>query len=683
MSTARASALALGSALAVLALFFLPVLTGDGVFLSGDTGQLHLGLKTWIGEELRRGHLPEWNPYLGLGAPVTAGAIDALFHPFTLLLLVLPPLAALQAWVLLSYALAAVGGFLWARRLGAGPAAAALGALAFSLSGFLVSSSANLTFLTALASLPLLLAAVHAFVEAPGPGRLALTCLAAWGAASAGDPQSFGLVLVGLPAYGALVVQDGTPPLRRGLLGLAAAAAAAVAAAPALWPVAAWVPHSSRGELLDVREVFRWNLPPLRLLELGIPGLFGGEPGVMMSRTYRAFGGDPVSQHPWVASVHLGASALALAALAASRRRSARALLAVAALTLWMAMGPAAGFTQLFGWLPVLGRFRYWEKLAFFPALLVAGAAAVGAQLLLAREAQPTRAARWFALAALLLLAGAGACWLAPGWVTTPLSSTPERLAAAPYLMLAAREGLVAAAVSLLALAGVALLAGGDRLRRAVPALLVAVVALELFGSSSRAWIASAPAAVEPTTPLVEHQKNKAPVLALRAGGGRGLGALRATGTEPGGGGAPVDGAEPAAGRQRPVAHRELPELPGARAGPRQPVRATHRGRPPPAHRRALGGGARRGGGRSVRGRAVRPPATVPRRGRGCRVRAHPGRGPSSPPRLPGPRAEVGRSARGDGVRPGRGPLGPGLGGRGARPRDLRPSGGPGDAGRR
>jgi hypothetical protein len=487
---------ALAAVLAVLAAFFTPALLGGGQFLSLDTGALHHPVKAWLAGELRAGHLPTWNPYLGLGVPVLAGAVDGLLHPFTLLLALLPFEAAFRAWVLLSYALAAAGAFLWARRLGAGPPAAAVAALGFSLSGFLVSSSSNLTFLTAVAALPLLLAAAHAFVESPGPGRLAAVALAGFLAASAGDPQSFVLVVAALPLAALATVPGAGGPGRRALLGLAAASAAILGAAPVLAPVLAWVPHSSRGDPLDPVDLARFNLHPVRLLELALPSLFRGEPGAAWPEPYRAFIADPNTVRPWIASVHVGAATLALALLAAVRQRGAGWLVAAAALTLWMALGPHAGFAQVADGLPLLGRFRFWEKLTAFAPLLLSAAAAIGAETL-SRERAGRGLVGWWAGLGLLLVAGAVAAWLGEARLVLALGAG-GRLVAARLLAGNLREALLVTGLVLLALAAAAVLIGRARPGSRAPALLALVVAAELAGSSSQAW---APSSLESTGP--------------------------------------------------------------------------------------------------------------------------------------------------------------------------------------
>ena len=69
---------------------FPPAVLGPGQFLSRDNGRMHAPVKRLVAEELRRGRLPEWNPYGGLGYPMVGGAVDAVQHPFNLLFLALP-----------------------------------------------------------------------------------------------------------------------------------------------------------------------------------------------------------------------------------------------------------------------------------------------------------------------------------------------------------------------------------------------------------------------------------------------------------------------------------------------------------------------------------------------------------------------------------------------------------------
>jgi hypothetical protein len=489
----------------VLALFFAPAFHPDAQFLHRDTGRMHHPMKRWVASELAAGRLPQWNPYAGLGTPVVSGAIDAVFHPFTLLLVALPFEAAFKAWVLLSYLLAALGGWLWARGLGAGETGAAVAGLGFALSGYLVSSSDNLTYLTSMAAIPLVLAAAHAYLHGGGPRRLALLALAAGLCAAGGDPQTWCFLAAGLPVY-ALVLgprDTGRAVLAR-RAGIALVAAIA-GAAPVLAPVAAWVPHSPRAEDFDWIEYVRYNLPPIRLAELVVPNLLRPPAIEPESAFYRAVAGSPWTPLPWVVSEYVGAAAAALAAYGAVRRREGRALLLVAAVFAWMAMGHHAGFGQLARHLPLLSGFRYWEKAAVWIPVLVAATAALGIQAL---ADLPERGGRFAAVAAAAGVAGlaAGAAGaLAPAALARALApAAGQDLAAAGILAGNLAGGLLHAGAALLLLSLAVRASASVRLAVLGPALVAAVAIGDVATATVRAYVLSPAAVAVPASPFAE-----------------------------------------------------------------------------------------------------------------------------------------------------------------------------------
>lgn len=509
LPTARLRAARPAAVLAgVLALFFAPALIGPGQFLYRDAGRMHYPMKTAIARSFARGVLAEWSPHGGLGFPVVAGAVDAPQHPFNLLLVALPFDLGFKLWVLLSYLVAGLGGYVWARRLGRGENGAVLAGIAFALSGFLVSSSDNLQYLTAYASLPWIFAAVHAYVERGGHGRLLLVGLASAFAAAAGDPQSWGLAVVSLPLYAVLLVDRAGVPRRTAFLrGLAACGAAAILAAPFVLPVAAWIQESSRGEAFDWVEYDRFNLLPVRLLELVLPNLLRAPHLTLRSDLYVAYAGNPFTPGPWVLSEYAGASVVALAILGAARSREARLLLLAAAAFAWIAMGSNAGFGQIALRLPVLGNFRYWEKLAVWIPLLLALAAAAGLERLVADAAagrpSPRRFAAATGAAAALLLSARAAAALFPGALLSLVTPGDRRWAglvvASNVEAALVHSGLVCALLALVALA----LARG-RLPRLGPALAGVLVAFDLAAGNAGAYVLSPSDLVRPPSPLAD-----------------------------------------------------------------------------------------------------------------------------------------------------------------------------------
>jgi hypothetical protein len=501
------TARALATLAAALALFFSPALLGDGQFAYRDAGRLHLPMKRWLADELRQGRLAEWNPFLGLGVPVVAGGVDAPLHPFNLLLVALPFQPGFKLWVLLSSLVAAVGAFAWLRRLGASEVAATAAGLGFALSGHLVSSTDNLTYLTTLAAVPWVLAAVDAAAARIAPGRLLGVAAASFLCAAGGDPQAWAIALLLAPLAAALL---GPPAGRRRRLarGGLAFAVGLVAAAPVILPIALFLPESSRALPFDAAESDRWNTHPLRLIELVVPHLLRGAPGQVFNEVYLAYAGTRSGATPWVLSVYGGVTVVALALLGAVRARAARLLLLAGAVAAWMAMGPYAGFGQLAARLPLLSGFRYWEKLMAWPALALAAAAALGLDALLADRGLAARSARWIGLASLAVLLGGAGATAAAAPLTEALRQ-PDHPAAAAMLAANLGEGLLTSGALLLALTALAHLLGRGRLPRSAPALLLLLVAADLAASSSRAYLLAPPAALEPAGPLVEHLRRQ------------------------------------------------------------------------------------------------------------------------------------------------------------------------------
>jgi hypothetical protein len=77
-------------------IFFYPVVLGKGILAPGDAWNLILGNRILIGEMIRNGELPLWNPYLFGGMPLLAAIVSGAFYPSTWLFTIFSPIAAMQ-----------------------------------------------------------------------------------------------------------------------------------------------------------------------------------------------------------------------------------------------------------------------------------------------------------------------------------------------------------------------------------------------------------------------------------------------------------------------------------------------------------------------------------------------------------------------------------------------------------
>jgi hypothetical protein len=299
-------------------------------------------------QTLRQGELPLWNPLLGMGAPLLANYQSGLMYPPHWLYFVLAALGGLPllAWgqavlVAAHLALAGLGMQRLLRALGVQQSGQVVAALAFSLSGYLVSRAHFLSINASLAWLPWILLAVYRLAQQPEQrtvlrlaGLLALQWLA-------GHAQMawYSLWL----AAACLLLWAGPQPGRWRRLGFfVLAGLLALALSAVQWlPTAEYLLHSSRASQVDPATALTYSLWPWRLLTLFAPNLFGN-PALGNFSGYGNF---------WEDALFIGVGPLCLALLAL-RRAQPRAQAwfwgAVVVASLWLALGV---HTPLFPWL--------------------------------------------------------------------------------------------------------------------------------------------------------------------------------------------------------------------------------------------------------------------------------------------------------------------------------------------
>jgi hypothetical protein len=367
----RADAGAVVGLLALVAAFN-PGLVFFGRVLGGyDTFVYFYPLRSYLGEALRQGRLPLWNPYLFAGSPFLANPQTGVFYPGSWLFAVLdvPPAYALN--FLAHLALAAISLYVFARSsLGLGRLASMLGGAGFAFSGFMNGQAGHINQFSVAAWLP----AVALFLD------LSLRGLRPWPFAAlvvglalqivAGHPQE---VYMTVAALGLLVLwrclPAGALALVRGSLTLGVAAGLAVGLAAAqLLPTLELSGLSVRSGGLSYQDASFGALPWPLLLPSLFPGYWAHLP------TTEFFG-------------HLGTVLFALAwlGLLAGKGRAAALGALYVALGLLLAVGDATFLYQLlFNWAPGFASFRVPARWLFISTFGLALLAAAGADWLLA-----------------------------------------------------------------------------------------------------------------------------------------------------------------------------------------------------------------------------------------------------------------------------------------------------------
>src|ERR1700680_1481536 len=208
------ASLAIGAA----AIPLLPGFAGPRVFYVRDLSILFWGRYLWLRHELLSGSFPLWDPYEGAGQSAVADALHQLFLlPALAVRLIGSEVVGFNLWVATPFPLAALGAWLFFHRRFSADASA-LGAIAFSLSGPIVSTGNFPNLSWSAAAIPWVLWAIDRVAtrsvsekceQAPSIAALALvTALQAF----AGEPVTLLATLVVGLAFAALV---GPPPAAR------------------------------------------------------------------------------------------------------------------------------------------------------------------------------------------------------------------------------------------------------------------------------------------------------------------------------------------------------------------------------------------------------------------------------------------------------------------------------------
>ncbi len=146
-----------------------------GTLLATDAVTQFVPWYGYLGEQLRAGQVPGWNPHVLSGAPFAGDPLSGWWYlPAMVLFTVLPLGAATSAYLLVTPVLAGAGAYLLARRLGLTVGGALVAGIAYELSGFVVVHDPCCFAYAAVAAwLPWLLLGVAVAVEAPSwRGRL-------------------------------------------------------------------------------------------------------------------------------------------------------------------------------------------------------------------------------------------------------------------------------------------------------------------------------------------------------------------------------------------------------------------------------------------------------------------------------------------------------------------------------
>ncbi len=282
-SARRKSQLAITVALlAIPLIYFYPAVLGNVILAPGDGWSQNLGVRVLIGQLLRAGELPLWNPFIFAGMPLAASVYPGAFYPPNWVFAVLPPQWAMNLVVITTYHLALIGTYLYARRIGVARVGALLAGIAFAFGGFMINHLSHTSRIAAAAWLPWILLALESIAQSDswrqawrwsvlGALFIALQFVA-------GEPQMVAFtVIVAAPCALFALWQGAHKTARlRCLAGLALMAVCGVLfTLPQLLPSLELLTQSERN---DPGPLFfdTFSFPPRQLPGLLIPYFFGG-----------------------------------------------------------------------------------------------------------------------------------------------------------------------------------------------------------------------------------------------------------------------------------------------------------------------------------------------------------------------------------------------------------------------
>jgi hypothetical protein len=408
---------------------------------------------TFAWETLLSGHLPIWNPYVGMGAPLLANYQSALAYPPTWVYFALYLLGGvrLMAWgqaLMIAFHLAwsGLGMALLARRIGLGALAQGVAGLSFGLCGYLVARAGFLSINAAAAWMPWVILSLTSLLETCSqpkpldwraeisPQFLYLTvCVAMQLLSGHAQTTWYTLVLALLWTLHWVIVQfRGERWLWRVLYsGMTAGLAVILGvglAAVQLLPTAEYLAQSQRASSVAYDYAMNYSFWPWHFLNFLAPGMFGSP----AAGDYWGFG------NYWEDAVYIGALPLLLAVgallgvlLKRKRKIPPHSTDKIAAnpgfiLFLFMVCGVSAlfalgRFAVVYPWLyrniPTFAMFQAparWMLWAEFALALLAG---VGADNWPRPEGRALYWTRLGVAGAAAILLGAGLGWLLLGEV--------------------------------------------------------------------------------------------------------------------------------------------------------------------------------------------------------------------------------------------------------------------------
>lgn len=258
---------------------FADILFGRGALFIRDLSRYYYPTKKIVREVIRAGEMPFWNPYYSAGQPMAANPEYEVFYPPQWLILLPDYDVGYRLHVLVHFWIAVLGAYALCRGRRFRVSTSALGATAFALGGFFISTVNLLPIMFCAAWIPAIMHFGHRFLAMRRARDLCIAALLLGVQMLAGEPTT---LLQTWSLLGFLAVWRSLRHgwnLRRLVIGLLLVLAMGVAGAliggAQMIPAADHAGDSVRARGFDFGLVQAWSMTPWRPLELLFPNLFG------------------------------------------------------------------------------------------------------------------------------------------------------------------------------------------------------------------------------------------------------------------------------------------------------------------------------------------------------------------------------------------------------------------------
>jgi len=356
--------------------YFFPMISSKNIFVERDLAAFFIPPRyLWV-SLVKSFQVPLWNPFNYSGIPLLATLQPGVFYPPHLLYFLLPFNIAWNWIIILHFFLAAVTTYSLLRHLQASSGGAILGAITFTLSGYLISVHNLLTHLLAVAWFPLIIVYFLRYFEKGSMKFLVLTSIFLAVQFFAGAPEISIItimVLCVIAAFAHYFVDISpayvlSPATRVKALGLTLSLVFLLASVQLL-PFLELKTHSIRITGLSYSEAITWSFAWKDFIQFFIPDAFG-----YFSSIKKYW-----SNQSWLLTLYWGVTPFILSLfyfISTDKKRVVFVSLMVASLLL--ALGGNTPVYKLLYHVPPFNSIRYPVKFIFLFIFLVAVTAALG-----------------------------------------------------------------------------------------------------------------------------------------------------------------------------------------------------------------------------------------------------------------------------------------------------------------